>query len=206
MADAPNQTRIVNAALARLGSVDNVSSINDPNSNSAQRARAIWDDMRRALLVRHPFNFAIRRTLLNLAAEAPAFGYGGKFQLPADCLRWLPPGHGTAEWFEGEREGNFILTDAEAPLKIRYIADVTDVPSWSAGFVLAATIFLAGWLNEGVTQSNTKQQSIDTLADEAIRMAKRIDGFETGATRRGAVVAQSSWLRSRNRAAYGTGY
>jgi len=206
MAEPPNQTRIVNAAIARLGGTDKVTSIDDPNSNSARRAKEIWDDMRRALLARHPFNFAIKRALLNAAAEAPAFGYERKFQLPPDCLRWLPPAQGTAESFVGEREGNFILTDAEAPLKIRYIADVTDVPSWSAGFVLAATIFLAGWLNEGVTQSNTKQQSMDEMADEAIRLAKRLDGLETGATRRGAVVSQSSWLQARNRTIYGAGH
>lgn len=205
MAEAPNQTRIVNAALARLGSTDKVSSIDDPNSNSARRAKEIWDDMRRALLVRHPFNFAIKRALLNAAAEAPAFGYARKFRLPADCLRWLPPGRGTREWFEGEREGNFILTDEDAPLKCRYIADVNDVPSWSASFVLAATIFLAGWLNEGVTQSNTKQQSIDEMADAAIRLAKRMDGLETGATQRGAVVVHSTWLGARNRTTYGAG-
>lgn len=205
MPEAPNQTRIVNAALARLGSTERLSSIDD-SSNSARRAKAVWDDMRRALLVRHPFNFAIKRVLLNAAAEAPAFGWDRQFSLPADCLRWLPPAHGSAEWYAGEREGDAILTNAAAPLKFRYIADVAEVPKWSPMFISAATIFIAGWINEGVTQSNTKQQGLDEMADKAIREAKRIDGLETGSTRRGNVVVQSRWLTARNRSTHGSGY
>lgn len=197
--EAPNQTRILNAALARLGSTERLTSIDDSSSNSARRAKAVWDDMRRALIVRHPWNFAIRRVMLNASATAPAFGYARQFQLPAGCLRWLPPALGRPGYFEGELEGGAILTDAEAPLPCRFLIDVTEVAAWSPMFVTAATIFLAAWLNEGVTQSGPKTDRLEELAAQAVREAKRIDGLETGANRRGAVTVQSSWLSARNR-------
>ncbi|MDQ9783100.1 hypothetical protein, partial [Serratia marcescens] len=61
---------------------------------------------------------------------------------------------------------------------------------------------LADCMNEGITQSKGIGDRMLELADRAIREAKRIDGLETGTTRRGAVIAHSRWLSARNRSQY----
>lgn len=199
---ATSQVGIVNAALARLGSTDRLTSIDD-NHNSAKRAKAAWRDLRRALLIRHPFNFAIGRARLNEDATPPAFGWRARFALPADCVRWLPPAPGDRGYFDGEREGDFILTNARAPLPCRYIRDVEEVPSWSPGFVMAMTIGLAQWISMGITESVGMQDRLDQIADRAIREAKRVDGLETGRRQRGAAMVHSDWLTARNRPNFG---
>jgi hypothetical protein len=198
MPQPPSQLKIVNAALTRLGNNSQLTSM-EQGGNVAARFAATWDLVRRALLARHPWNFAIERALLNASGDAPAFGWARRFQLPAGCLRWLPPAQGDADFFEGEREGDYILTDAEAPLKVRFIADHDDVTRWSPGFVEAITHCLAGWVSEGVTQSGRISERADAIADEAVRIGKRLDGLESTPGRRPRAVVASSWLRARNR-------
>lgn len=201
--DLSTQTGIVNAALARLGSTERLTSIDDPTSNSAGRARAVWGDLRRMLLSRHPFNFAIRRAMLNEDGVVPPFGWQRRFHLPEDCLRWLPPAEGDAGSFDGEREGDFILTNRSAPLPVRYIADMPDVSAWSPSFVMAMTVALAEWLAMGITESVGMTDRLVEIADRAIKLAKRLDGLETGRRQRGSVVVHSSWLTARGRSFHG---
>lgn len=202
---APNATNILNTALARIGSTERVTSIDDTSSNSAKRAVAYWDQLRRLLLARHPWNFAIKRAELNEAGTAPAFGWERQFAVPGDCVRWLPPTLGDKDYYDGEREGDYILTNAMAPLPVRYIADATDVTKWSAGFVAAMEIALAAYLTSPVTESVALMQYMGNAADDAVRLGKRIDGLETGRTKRQPVRAQSAWLNARNRGSYGPG-
>jgi hypothetical protein len=153
----------------------------------------------RLLLVQHPWNFAIRRALLNAHGGAPAFGWNRQYQLPADCLRWLPPAEGDQDWFAGECEGGFILTNAEAPLPCRYIGLACEVSKWSPGFAYAMEGYLAEALAEPVTQSESISARMEQRAEYWARQAKRIDGLETGRARRGNVTARSTWLAGRNR-------
>ncbi|QNQ09249.1 hypothetical protein [Sphingomonas alpina] len=198
----PTQTRIVNGALAELGSTEKITSIDDPTSNSAKRAFAVWPEVLLDLLSRHPWNFALRRAELNVATATPAFGYERQFQLPSGCVRWLPAARDDDDFEEAEREGNFLLTNADT-LRIRYIALIDDVTVWPPAFVRAMTLMLAAAMAEGVTQSEGIKDRLAQRAEDQIAKAKRIDGLETGRTRRGRVSVQSSWLQSRNRSAYG---
>jgi hypothetical protein len=213
--ELPSQTQIANNALSRIGSGEVLTSIDDPTSQSARRVRSIWPQLRRAMLARHPFNFAIRRRLLNPAGagtpgsdQLPSWDEGlTGYQLPEDCLRWLPPAEDDRHGYEGEREGNFILvrgrwqqTDgAPSPLPCRYIADIDEVPTWSPGFVEGFTEALAKLLAQPVTQSATMAQGLHDTAEEAVRLAKRLDGLETGRRRRSGVAVRSDWLSARSR-------
>ncbi len=197
--DATTETSILNAAIARIGSTEQVTSFTDSTSNTAKRAQRIWPILRRYMLAQHPWNFALKRHLLNEAGEKPKFGWDRQFTVPAEALRWLPPGDRDADWFEGEREGDFILTNHAAPLPVRCIMDITDVTKWSAGFVAAMEIALAAFLASPVTESVALTQWLTDVADNAVRKGKRLDGLETGRTRRQPARAQSSWLQARNR-------
>lgn len=203
---APNPTNILNTALARIGSTERVTSFDDSTSNSAKRAQMIWDQLRRALLVRHPWNFAVGRETLNEASTVPAFGWLHQYAIPATCLRWLPPAKGDDGYFEGEREGNYILTNRVAPLPVRCIYDITDATKWSAGFVAAMEVALAAFLASPVTESVALAQFLDNVATEAVRVGKRIDGLETGRRTRRPARTESAWLGARNRGSYGPDY
>lgn len=199
MGTPASQTDIVNAVLARIGSTERVNSIDEPGSNSARRIATQWDLARAYLTSLHPWNHAIRRAMLNASTELPAFGWQYQFRLPNDCLRWLPPAHGDSDYFDGEREGGFILSNMPGPLPVRYIADINTVPDWSPGFVEALITCLAAWSALGVTEGLGISDRMGQAAELAVRKGKRMDGLETGQRRRGAVVGQSSWLSGRNR-------
>lgn len=198
--EPPNATRIANNAIARNGSTQTLTSIDTDSTPTGQRVRGVFDDMRRMLMARHPWNCAIARKTLTEEAEGPAFGWKRRYRLPADCLRWLPGVEGDRGYYAGEVEGGFILTDRAGPIDVRYIRDVTDVPSWSPGLVWAMTHLLAEYLSIPVTQSTGIAAFMDDKADDAIRQAKRIDGLETGRNRRSGLTARSSWLGARRMA------
>lgn len=199
LATVTSQVRIWNRALILLGSVERVTSISD-SAPLASQIRDLWHESRRGAIVVHPWNFAIRRGRLNRAGIAPAFGYSAQFLLPDDCLRWLPVGRDSCDWFEGEEEGGFLLASETGPLNIRYIADVEDVLSWPAHFVELMAYKLAMDLAESATQiagnvedMRVKYEGPDGEGGQLAR-AKRIDGLSTGVRGRSNVETASRWL------------
>lgn len=126
-----SQTRIVNRAAALIGSTERIEHIDDGTA-LALSAKALWDETRDFLLASGNYNCAVKRARLNALAEVPLFGFERAFALPGDCIRWLPWGSGDENFFEGTEENGAILTDAEAPLAIRYVFRLEDVGRWSA--------------------------------------------------------------------------
>lgn len=193
----PTQSRIVNAALARLGSTRRVSAIEDDAD-----AEAVWSDLVRLLLASHPWNFAIVTRQLN---PADAVAYTGSrwrlaFTMPRDCLRWLPPGNDAGrDHFTAAQEGDLLLTDASAPV-IRYVSSAAagEVSRWPPHFVEAVTLALAERLAEPVTQSASVARDMAEAADYALRRAKRADGLQSnGSGRTREAQVHSSWLAAR---------
>lgn len=201
----PNQPGIVNDALAELGSTARITSIDD-KSGPAPDAKAVWDGMVRHLLADHPWNWAVKRTQLNAAAEKPGFGYLRAFTLPADCLRWLPPSREDGDaHFEGVEEGGQILTDAAAPLPVRYISSTKalDIASWPPFFVEAVMLDLAARLAEPITQDESIKDRMLERAMRALKKAKRRDGQSSGNRTRNRVSQGSDWLAARDAPYYG---
>ncbi len=199
MAETPTQTGIVNKALALLGSTSRVNSIEDSGS-VAGHARAVWTMAWRELLADHPWNFALKRAVLNEAGEAPAFGYDRSFNLPADCARWLAPSIDEDIYFEAVLEGRQLLTNAEAPLPIRYISydQAEAVDKWPPHFVSAMAARLAQEMAEAISQSESVDSKAMERADDLIRRAKRIDGYESGQRGRASVTVRSRWAGARH--------
>ena len=198
-----SQAEIVNAALAELGSTSRIVTLADQANPHARTAREVWDVVLDDLLDRHPWNFAIRRVVLNEATEAVSFGYDRAFRLPADCVRWLPPsrfGHEPGQsgrWFDGEREGDMILTNSDAPLECRYIARIDQPHLWFPAFQKAMVIGLAASMAEAVTQDESIKDRLQERFDRQIRIAKRRDGLESGPRRRHPIILQSDILTAR---------
>lgn len=197
MADiVTSQTRIANRALDMLGTATRIISVED-ESPIARQVRDLWHETRRAAIVSHPWNFAIFRALLNESAARPAFGYSRQFLIPADALRWLPPASGDDDYFLGEREGDFILTDCAGPLPFRGIRDVPDVTRWSAQFDVMMAAQLAFDLANSVTQFQSMVNDMAMRVGDALESARGLDGLETGNRTRGNAASQSRWVTAR---------
>lgn len=129
-----SQVEICNRALIKIGG-GQITSITD-NTKAARVLSGLWDSVRRAELAQRFWTFAMARTSLAALATPPAWGFANAYQLPVDFLKiaqvndvWVAPG--LVDYRNGDDspyaiEGGQIITDFGAPLKIRYVRDITD--------------------------------------------------------------------------------
>lgn len=176
-----SDVQIANRALSKLGDKTIVSLTED--SNSARAVNECYVIVRQNEIRRHPWHFAKKRALLAASATAPAFDFSYAYPLPADCLRVLMPHpesdsvqyDGKVDW---KIEGRSILSDQAGPLKITYLADVTDPEQFDAAFVDTFAARLAAEVSMRLTGSAEKRK----LALEEYRMslleARRVNAFE----------------------------
>lgn len=176
-----SDVEIANRALSKLGDKTIVSLTED--SNSARAINECYVLVRKNEIRRHPWHFAKKRALLAASATAPAFDFSYAYPLPSDCLRVLMPHpesdsvqyDGKVDW---KLEGRSILSDQAGPLKITYLADVTDSEQFDAAFVDTFAARLAAEVSMRLTGSAEKRK----LALEEYRMslleARRVNAFE----------------------------
>jgi hypothetical protein len=176
-----SDVEIANRALSKLGDKTIVSLTED--SNSARAINECYVLVRKNEIRRHSWHFAKKRALLAASATAPAFDFSYAYPLPSDCLRVLMPHpesdsvqyDGKVDW---KIEGRSILSDQAGPLKITYLADVTDSEQFDAAFVDTFAARLAAEVSMRLTGSAEKRK----LALEEYRMslleARRVNAFE----------------------------
>jgi hypothetical protein len=182
---------ICNIALQKLGASRIVSLTQD--TDNARECNLLYEQARDSELRAHPWNFAIKRAQL-AASGTPAFGYSSAYQLPADCLRLLPPDkHLNFSDLDWQIEGRSILTDDTGALDVRYIYRVTDPNQFDASFVELLACRLAEGLCEKITQSNSKGQQIRADKITAMREARRNNAFENSSQE----APEDTWLSVR---------
>lgn len=193
--------QVANRALTKLGSA-RITSLSD-DIKAARSISSCFEDLRDDELRAHRWQFAMKRTSLAALSTAPEWGYQYAYQLPADFLRldfvgeYYPSpvmdnyiGVETQEW---AIEGNKILTDYWAPLKLRYIQQVTDPNQWDVLFREALASRIAMEICEELTQSNEKKQAAAQDYQRAILKA-----IKTGAIEKPpASVPDDTWVISR---------
>jgi hypothetical protein len=197
MAGERSQTALINRAAALIGSTKKIADIDEANP-LASFAKAIWDGAVEGTLSEHPWKFATRRKLLNRLVTTPEFGFAYQFQLPSDCLRWLPAAPDDPDYFRGVQEGDVIRSDAEGPLPIRYIWLNTQLPKWSAAAIEALVRRLASDLAEPLSALAGVGDRAAKKADMAMRAGRRQNGLASG-NRDLGTRNRSSWLAARNR-------
>jgi hypothetical protein len=201
MVTQTGQTQVINKALALIGNDRQLQSIDD-NSAVARQFKSLWPMAVDSVLALHPWNFALKRKEISrVNAQADLVGAAAfKYELPADCLRWLPPSTQDEGYFEGEEEGGFIWSPEEGPLILRYIARIDDITRWSplAADVLAA--LLAFDACEAITGSQSVKDRLGEDLQIKIKRARRADGLATGNRSRN-MVRSSRWVSAR----YGAG-
>ncbi|MGL5363063.1 MAG: hypothetical protein ACRDBH_09295 [Bosea sp. (in: a-proteobacteria)] len=189
--------------MTKLGAA-RISSFDD-NTTEARAIKSLYDIARRTLLRRALWSFAKRRTKLAavaLAAGTEDWDFKYQYNLPVDFLRLIQvndysvpigfnPGR-TRDDSPYQIEGNRILTNFPAPLKIRYIADVTDPTKYDSIFIEAFASQIAFECCETVTQSNTKKAALAQETKAWIVEAMKVNQVESPPE----ALHDSSWLLS----------
>ena len=124
-----SEIEIVNGALVLLGR-ETVMQISPAEDNERSRIMALrYPQARDRVLAAHKWNAALFRAQVAVDAAAPAFEFANSYSLPTDpfCLRAVSL-YGTEERFVVE--GRKLLTDAGAPLNLKYIGRELDTENY----------------------------------------------------------------------------
>jgi len=199
---ATSDIAIANRALTKLG-VARIISFGD-NNEQARALQSMYTIVRDSELRAYTWNFSIKRASLAALVDVPEFDWARQFQLPADCLRLLWAGNfypgpnlsdfSNAPWKEYEIEGRSIVSNLPAPLRIRYVAQITDPTFFDPLFGEALACKLAIELAESLTASSTNRQQAWNEYKQAITKALRSDAIESPAD----TIADDTWMLSRN--------
>ncbi len=133
-------------------------------------------------LRKHPWNFAVARAELPKEASAPAFGWASQFVLPPGCLMVMPPNAGGAQNgapIAYEIEGNRLLTNASAPLRLRYVQRVENEGEFDPLFVEVLAGKLAFKMAHWLTGKRSFTDRALQIYQEALAAARLADALES---------------------------
>lgn len=193
--------QVANRALTKLGAL-RITSLAD-DVKAARSISSCFEDLRDDELRTSRWQFAMKRTSLAALATAPDFGFNYQYALPSDFLRLdmindeypaaVLDNYIGAETQEYMIEGNTILTDIDAPLKLRYIARIDDPNQWDVNFREMLASRIAAEICEDLTQSDTKKQAAWNDYKRAKTNAIRIGAIEKPP----ATPPDNTWMISR---------
>lgn len=193
---------LANLALTKLGSAKRITSLTE-NSVAAGAINAVYDLMRLAELRAHYWAFALKRTAIPASATLPSWGYTLAFPLPADFVRlvqvnqfYLVPGlldYNDADASDWAIESGSILCNYAAPLRIRYVWNVTDEGTFDPLFNVSFASRLAYECCEQITNSNSKKAALADDYKAAIKEAVKASAIEKPP----AVIGDDSWMMAR---------
>lgn len=166
---------ICSNALLMLGdaSIQDLAETND----RARLASNLYPQVRDAVLRLHPWNCAVKRTVLAPDAVTPpevAIDYAFQFTLPSDWLRTLQIGpYGDED--DHRSEGRKILCDTD-PLYLRYIYANTVVATWDTALVHGVSLLMKAAMAYGITKSQSVATSSMDDALAFLKTCRSIDG------------------------------
>lgn len=155
---------ICNLALAHLGEIPNISSIDPPEGGThAEKCERFYPIARDAALEMRNWSFALKRAgLAQVANDNHQWGF--KYGLPPDMIRavgvplpgvdfraeFLPgvAGHCSADFIT---QGNYLYTGAE-DAQLLYLYRLTDPTKFSPLFINAVAWLLASYLAGAITR------------------------------------------------------
>jgi len=175
-----SEVSIANRALTKLGA-DRILLLTD-ETQAARTINSMYADVRDAEIRRYTWKFSIKRTALSALVSAPAWGFQYQYPLPADYLGlvqvneyYVRPRDRKAPW---SVEGGNILTDFDAPLKLRYKARIENPALYDPLFVELLACKLAMEACETLTQSGSKYDAATQGYKFALSEAARQDALE----------------------------
>lgn len=166
---------IANQALTACGAEGVLVKIDD-QCKEGRLCSFNYDKARRAVLAKHPWKFALKRALLDYAADqTPAFGYSYAYPVPENYLRAVTVNDRFTEW---TREGRYILCNDGGQIQLRYIGDEEAVELFDPLFADAVALDLASRIVYSLSQSNERTEAIRRDYETVIRRARFADSFD----------------------------
>ena len=199
--DAPNSAiDICNLALVELKQ-ESVVQLNPPSTMVEQIMALEYHQVRRAVLRKHPWNFAIKRAALTPSSDVtPEFGYSHGYILPNDFIRFVGLYNSEGERIEKtyyDLEDGNIYYDGEdnTAINLRYIYDIEQVRKFDPLFIDMFKLELAVAVAPKFSGTEARQAALIKRLELVSAEAKSIDGQERPPQRR----QRSRWLdRRRN--------
>ena len=174
-----SKLKIINAALVGHLGAARILSVTE-NSVEGRLVEDEYDDLRRAVLRDHQWNFASTRVSLAAITNAPVWEFDHAYLLPSDLLRLVDVDNPLELVYKVERmaEGKVIVTDIDAPLKIKYTADIEDANAMEPKFREALSARLAMAWAEPLTGVSSKTAELAKIYAAFLKSAKSVDGQE----------------------------
>lgn len=181
---------IANLAATTIGTAARLTTPGD-DTTLGRAVASVWEIERQAALRDGAWNFAMRRASLAALAEPPLHGFAARFELPSDCLRLI-------EIYQLRRsswqvEDRAIHADHTGPLKIRYLANVTEPASFDPLFIKAFALRIACAIGNRIAGSDFKEDLNWDKYRQALAEARRVDAMENPPIEQ----HESSWIESR---------
>ena len=176
--------QICNAALVLCGQ-NRITSLEDGNTASGLCSE-MYPIVMESLTREHPWNFATRRAQIAESTDKPAWGYEHQYQLPDDSVV-ISEVDTDDDW---EVEGEYIVTNATAPLNVKYRVIVDDPNKTDPIFRKLLAYELAITIGPRLTQSRSKLQELREGLKDARTFAKRSDAQE----RSNATMDNDTWI------------
>ena len=184
----PSQTDLYNDALGQIGA-SRVTSPSDGSVN-ANWCNTFYENLRKARLRTHTWNFAESRMQLAQDATPPAFEFAFSYTLPPDLVRikefngaepktvtsdpmcfLIPSGY-------YKIEGRHLLTN-DGLAFIVYVRDITNPDEWDPLFYQVLATELAAKLAAAISKDSRKSQAlIQTALGLLLPLALAVDGQE----------------------------
>ena len=179
----PSELDVINFGLVEAQGVQ-ITSL-DQTIKSAGVARLLYYQARDAAMTAHRWNFSIQRASLPAMAQAPIFGFSYQYQRPADMLYLAEiagyavgaPSLGAVYNDETEPpfaiEGNAILTDFPAPLRIKGGFRIKNPNFWHPTFTeymrwTLAELFTSALANRATERKAFYSRKKDDVLKEAM--------------------------------------
>lgn len=185
-----SKVQIANGALQKLGA-KRIESLTQDHPNARSMAAA-YDGVRRAMLRRYNWSFAIKRASIAADGDDPTWGDWNQYSLPNDFLKLIRDDE-TGTFVDWKIEGLYILSADASPLQIRYVADIDDPNYYDALFEEAFSTKLALETCEEITQSTSKKAGLQEDYNECIAEARREGAIEKAAQD----FSEDEWLAAR---------
>ena len=196
-----SQNEIANHALDLLGeiAIDDISDAVEP----AERMLAAWNATRDSALRARWWRFSIQRTTLAADASTPAWGFDLQYTISGDVVRVIQvdqywPAAVLSDYIGSDSspyriDGDKILTDIAAPLKVRWIVNSVDVGLWDPCFAKVLACDLADRLSTRLTASETIKARIKEEKRVALSEAVQANALEQPPV----MINDASWIASR---------
>lgn len=190
-----SNVNIANRALQKLGA-RRIDSLGEDSPNARSVATA-FDIVRDRLLRKYSWNFAIARA--QVAADAAQTTWGGlnRFRVPTDFLRLLRGDEAGTNDVERTKtwriEGEYVVTDADAPLEFRYVRRVENPSLFDPLFAELLALTLAAEIADDITQDAGRVERIFNEKGILEAEARQTNAMENPSEE----PPEDSWLQAR---------